>query len=92
MGEFTVEPHPDYENEFLFKDKKGKEIVPTFRPMFDDHDVSADTLDVEQYGENVSADTCVTKWMGERMDLPYAVGTIMDLEEYAASHSADRFS
>ena len=59
--------------------------------MFHQHEVSADarssgagpTLDVEAASPDVSAETCQTKWMGERMDENYVVDLMIDKENLA---------
>ena len=87
-GEFDVKAHPTIPNDFLFTDRHGHEIEPTPGHFFTDHDVSAETLDIEVASPDVSAETCQTKWMGERMDENYVVDLMIDKEILAKKRAS----
>lgn len=79
-GEFEVHKHPRTSDAFLFQSSQGQEIKPTPDHAFHDHDVSAETLSLEPGNPDVSAQTCVTKWLGDKLEVNYVVDLMMDRE------------
>ena len=91
MGFETV----DNDEEFIFTDRLGNKILPTFRPMFpgaghpgagySDSDVPAETfrtniVQIQRFRPDITPDTCRSKWKGENMDYDMAVQALMDRE------------
>jgi hypothetical protein len=98
QGEFTVTAHPDYADDFLFRNRQGDEIAPVRSPQFSQQNGSAEpfsaqVLELERFRpeagsaepEEISAETCKTRWMGETMDEGWVVGLLMAAEERAGS-------
>jgi hypothetical protein len=79
LGEFSITPD---DGEFIFADRRGIEILPTFRPQFPDQEnVSAETsggiLEIEKFQPEISAETCRSKWAGEVLDMDLAIQALL---------------
>ena len=78
LGEFTITPDG---NEFIFSNRRGIKILPTFRPQFPDQEnVSAEILEIETIRPEISAETCRTKWAGEALDMGIAIEALLRRE------------
>ena len=68
--------------EFIFTDRQGNIIRPTFRPQFNYQDhVSAEILSIEKYRPEIDSSTCKTKWRGEGMDYGMAIDGLLTRED-----------
>jgi hypothetical protein len=93
QGEFTVARTSNTE-EFVFTDRRGGRILPSFRPQFPHQEnVPAGTffengqiakiLEVERFNPEITPQTCKTRWIGEEMDYDIAVQALLRREELA---------
>ena len=71
-----------------FFDRHGNLIEPTAEHLFPNQDLAAKILAIEQYRPEISAETCVTQWQGEAMDMHLAVLNLV-LKENSTRLSVD---
>ncbi len=69
---------------FLFTDRFGNKIEPTFQPVFPESDVSAETsaqiLEVEKFHPEIASETGHSEGKGEDTDFPLAMQALLDRE------------
>lgn len=82
QGDYRVD------GDFNFFDRHGNLIEPTAEHLFPDQDVAVKVLAIEQVRPDISAETCVTQWQGEAMDMHLAVLNLV-LKENSAPMSAN---
>jgi hypothetical protein len=83
LGEFSITLDG---GEFIFSNRRGIEILPTFRPQFPDQEnVSAEILELETIRPEISAETCKTKWAGESLDMDLAIQALLTRDEKRAT-------
>ena len=84
-GRFSVDA------DLTFRDGRGRVIAQDFRPAWKGRydDAAANGLSIEKYGENVSAETCITRWNGEEPDYSLAVYHLLNQQQKTAWQEAE---
>ena len=88
QGQFSVDAN------LTFRDSRGRQIAAGLRPAwlrrgnrYDDP--RHGNLSIRHYGENVSAETCITRWNGEQPDYSLAVYHLLNQQRKATNGQAE---